>query len=201
MPIHPERVSRRRFLTTGAAAVVGTGVGAGGTALLSSHPGVLPSGINVVGAARLRWVVCTCSSAGMPAPKWWCPGIPRTPSAIRESCWARQPLASAASWWPRPGRTGMRSQYRGARQPRSPDQPDTRYRLRLRRGARRYNSGARDRTDRTVGSKPLRFTSFGDQSTPALGRLADGRYVSDNIGSPSPVTSRLRSSVLPRCST
>lgn len=51
------------------------------------------------------------------------------------------------------------------------------------------------------GRKPLRFTSFGDQSTPALGRLADGRYVSDNIGSPSPVTSRLRSSVLPRCST
>lgn len=34
------------------------------------------------------------------------------------------------------------------------------------------------------GRKPLRFTSFGDQSTPALGRLADGRYVSDNIGSP-----------------
>ncbi|MGZ4563119.1 MAG: purple acid phosphatase family protein [Mycobacterium sp.] len=34
------------------------------------------------------------------------------------------------------------------------------------------------------GRKPLRFTSFGDQSTPALERLPDGRYGTDNIGSP-----------------
>ncbi|BBZ44728.1 purple acid phosphatase family protein [Mycobacterium parmense] len=34
------------------------------------------------------------------------------------------------------------------------------------------------------GRKPLRFTSFGDQSTPALEKLPDGRYGTDNIGSP-----------------
>ena len=34
------------------------------------------------------------------------------------------------------------------------------------------------------GRKPLRFTSFGDQSTPTLAKLPDGSYGSDNIGSP-----------------
>ncbi|WP_197515015.1 metallophosphoesterase family protein, partial [Mycobacterium sp. 1245805.9] len=34
------------------------------------------------------------------------------------------------------------------------------------------------------GRKPLRFTSFGDQSTPTLARLPDGKYATDNIGSP-----------------
>ncbi|MEE6177569.1 purple acid phosphatase family protein [Mycobacterium sp. 050134] len=34
------------------------------------------------------------------------------------------------------------------------------------------------------GRKPLRFTSFGDQSTPTLERLPDGSYGTDNIGSP-----------------
>jgi 3',5'-cyclic AMP phosphodiesterase CpdA len=35
-----------------------------------------------------------------------------------------------------------------------------------------------------VGRKPFSFTSFGDQGTPTLGRLVDGRYVNDNLGSP-----------------
>ncbi|MEE2854018.1 MAG: metallophosphoesterase family protein [Actinomycetota bacterium] len=35
-----------------------------------------------------------------------------------------------------------------------------------------------------VGRKRLLFTSFGDQSTPALARMPDGRYATDNIGSP-----------------
>jgi 3',5'-cyclic AMP phosphodiesterase CpdA len=35
-----------------------------------------------------------------------------------------------------------------------------------------------------LGRKPLLFTSFGDQSTPALAKLPDGRYATDNIGSP-----------------
>ncbi|HWS94129.1 MAG TPA: metallophosphoesterase family protein [Mycobacterium sp.] len=34
------------------------------------------------------------------------------------------------------------------------------------------------------GRKPFRFTSFGDQSTPTLAKLPDGRYATDNIGSP-----------------
>jgi hypothetical protein len=34
------------------------------------------------------------------------------------------------------------------------------------------------------GRKPLSFTSFGDQATPTLGRLAGTTYVSDNLGSP-----------------
>lgn len=34
------------------------------------------------------------------------------------------------------------------------------------------------------GRKALRFTSFGDQSTPTLERLPDGSYGTDNIGSP-----------------
>jgi hypothetical protein len=35
-----------------------------------------------------------------------------------------------------------------------------------------------------LGRKPLCFTSFGDQATPTLGRLVDRRYASDNLGSP-----------------
>jgi 3',5'-cyclic AMP phosphodiesterase CpdA len=35
-----------------------------------------------------------------------------------------------------------------------------------------------------LGRKPLRFTSFGDQSTPNLVKLADDQYGTDNIGSP-----------------
>ncbi len=35
-----------------------------------------------------------------------------------------------------------------------------------------------------AGRKPLRFTSFGDQSTPTLEKLASGGYGTDNIGSP-----------------
>ncbi len=35
-----------------------------------------------------------------------------------------------------------------------------------------------------AGRKRLLFTSFGDQSTPALARMPDGRYATDNIGSP-----------------
>ena len=35
-----------------------------------------------------------------------------------------------------------------------------------------------------AGRKPLRFTSFGDQSTPRLDKLIDGQYSNDNIGSP-----------------
>jgi hypothetical protein len=34
------------------------------------------------------------------------------------------------------------------------------------------------------GRKPLRFTSFGDQSTPTLDKMPDGTYSTDNIGSP-----------------
>ncbi len=34
------------------------------------------------------------------------------------------------------------------------------------------------------GRKPLRFTSFGDQGTPTLGRLVADKWVSDNVGSP-----------------
>ena len=35
-----------------------------------------------------------------------------------------------------------------------------------------------------AGRKPLRFTSFGDQSTPTLEKLASGGYGTDNPGSP-----------------
>jgi hypothetical protein len=35
------------------------------------------------------------------------------------------------------------------------------------------------------GRKPLRFTSFGDQGTPTLGRLVGDKYASDNVGTPS----------------
>ncbi|NKY86337.1 purple acid phosphatase family protein [Nocardia veterana] len=35
-----------------------------------------------------------------------------------------------------------------------------------------------------AGRAAFRFTSFGDQGTPTLGRLDNGRYVNDNLGSP-----------------
>ncbi len=167
----PKGVSRRRFLTTGLAAdLLGRSVGAGGTALLSSHPRVLPSG-SQRGRAALPPVGGLHLQFGRnAAPKWWCPGIPRTPSAIRESCWARQPLASAASWQPRRSAPGLRSQYRGAlvnhAHLANPDAipttstPPRCTTVQLRSsGPHGPPSGRR---------KPPRFTSFGDQSTPAL---------------------------------
>lgn len=39
-------------------------------------------------------------------------------------------------------------------------------------------------TTAPLGRKALRFTSFGDQSTPMLDRSVDGRFISDHIGSP-----------------
>ena len=61
-------------------------------------------------------------------------------------------------------------------------QPDTEYVYAVR------NDGATPElgTFRTApsGRTPLRFTSFGDQSTPTLDTLKNGVYVSDNRGSP-----------------
>ena len=101
---HRTGVSRRRLLTTGAAAaLVGAGVGVGaGRALMWSQPRGLThaaprSGTSRIATARRRWAVCTCNSARMPVPRWWCHGTPPTPSAIRESCWARRRPVSAST--------------------------------------------------------------------------------------------------------
>ncbi len=60
MPIHPESGLAAVVPTTGAAALLGQVSARAGPRCCRHTPGVLPSGINVVGA-RLRWVVCTCS--------------------------------------------------------------------------------------------------------------------------------------------
>ena len=75
-------------------------------------------------------------------------------------------------------------QCRGSRQPRPPHQPvpDTDYVY----AAVHDGADPEMGTVRTApsGRKPLRFTSFGDQSTPTLENLPDGSYGTDNIGSP-----------------
>lgn len=179
-------ISRRRLLTTGAAAgVLGAGVGVGGAALLWSHPrspGVWyqPDRIGAppVGGLHLQFG----RDASREAVVSW-----HTADAVRHP---RVMLGTPTSGF---GST-VAAETRTYRDAKSNTEirvnharltgltPDTDY----------VYAAVHDGTDPQLGTlrtapsgrKPFRFTSFGDQSTPRVGKASDGTYVSDNIGSP-----------------
>jgi 3',5'-cyclic AMP phosphodiesterase CpdA len=183
-------ISRRRLLTTSAtSAVVGMGVGAGvgvgAAALLWSHshgPALLRqpdrNGAPPVFGLHLQFG----RNAGTEVVVSW-----HSTEAVRNPCVM---LGTPGSGF---GRT-VAADTRTYRDAKSNNEvrvnharltnltPDTDYVY----AAVHDGAEPQQGTVRTapVGRKPLRFTSFGDQSTPALDRMPDGTYSTDNIGSP-----------------
>lgn len=181
----PRTVSRRRLLTTSAAAAVGAGVGLGAGALLWSHPhgpGVWyqpdRTGAPPVSGLHLQFG----RNAGTEVVVSW-----HTTEAVRNP---RVMLGTPASGF---GRT-VAAETRTYRDAKSHNEvrvnharltdltPDSDYvYAAVHDGADPVTAAVRTAPR---GRKPLCFTSFGDQSTPALDKLADGGYGTDNIGSP-----------------
>ena len=178
-------ISRRRLLTTSAAsAALGAGIG-GGAAVLWSHPHAPAlwrqpdrNGAPPVAGLHLQFG----KDAGTEVVVSW-----HTVDAVRNP---RVVLGTAASGFGRVVAAETRT-YRDAKSgvevrvnhARLTDlAPDTDYVYAAAHDGAVPEMG----TVRTApsGRKALRFTSFGDQSTPTLERLPDGRYGTDNIGSP-----------------
>ena len=182
----PTGISRRRLLTTGAVAgVLGAGVGVGGAALLWSHPrgsGCLVPARPHRRAAGRRAASAIRRNAGTEVVVSW-----HTTDAIRNP---RVMLGTPTSGF---GST-VAAETRTYRDAKSNTEvrvnharltgltPDTDYVYAAVHDGTTPELG----TVRTApaGRKPLRFTSFGDQSTPRLDKLTDGQYLNDNIGSP-----------------
>jgi 3',5'-cyclic AMP phosphodiesterase CpdA len=183
-------ISRRRLLTTSAtsAAVgigVGAGVGVGAAALLWSHPrapGIWRqsdrNGAPPVVGLHLQFG----KDAGTEVVVSW-----HTTEAVRNP---RVMLGTPGSGF---GRT-VAAETRTYRDAKSNNEvrvnharltnltPDTDYvYAAVHDGAEPEEGAVRTAPS---GRKPLRFTSFGDQSTPTLDKLSDGGYGTDHIGSP-----------------
>ncbi len=184
-PDRPPAVSRRRLLTTGAAAAAGAGVGLGAGALLWSHPRgpavwYQPDrhGAPPVAGLHLQFG----RNAGTEVVVSWHTtervGNPRVLLGTPTSGFGRTVAAETRTYRDAKSNTEVRVNH--ARMVNLT--PDTDY----------VYAAVHDGADPAVGTvrtapvgrKPLLFTSFGDQSTPTLDRLADGGYGTDNIGSP-----------------
>jgi Calcineurin-like phosphoesterase/Purple acid Phosphatase, N-terminal domain len=178
-------ISRRRLLTTGAAsAALGAGIG-GGAAVLWSHPRAPAlwsqpdrGGAPPVAGLHLQFG----KDAATEVVVSW-----QTVDAVRN---AHVMLGTPASGFGRAVAAETRT-YRDAKSGTEVRVyharltglvPDADYVYAATHDGAEPETG----TVRTApsGRKALRFTSFGDQSTPALERLPDGRYGTDNIGSP-----------------
>lgn len=183
-PSHSRGVSRRTLVTTGAVAgVLGAGIGAGGAALLRSQRpelwyqpdrGAAPP----VGGLHLQFG----RDAGTEAVVSW-----HTTDAVRNPRvmigLPASGLGSTVSAETRTYRDALSNiEVRVNHARLTGLTPDTEYVYAA------VHDGAHPElgTFRTApsGRKPFRFTSFGDQSTPTLSALTDGRYVNDHIGSP-----------------
>src|SRR6202167_872748 len=181
-------ISRRRLLATGAASGVVGAVGIGGATLVWSHhshpqgPGVWyqpdRNGAPPVVGLHLQFG----KNAGTEVVVSW-----HTTEAVRNP---RVVLGTPTSGF---GRT-VQAETRTYRDAKSNTEvrvnharidklaPDTDYVYAAVHDGTNPELG----TVRTApsGRKPLRFTSFGDQATPTLGRLNKTSYRSDNLGSP-----------------
>lgn len=182
----PSGISRRRLLATSAAsAVIGAGVGAGGVALLrarSASPDVwsqpdrtgappvhglhLQFGRNASTDVVVSWH--TTDAVRNPRVMWGSP----------TSGFGQVVAAETRTYRDAKSNTEVRVNHARV----SGLNPDTDY----------VYAAVHDGTDPALGTvrtapsgrKPFRFTSFGDQGTPTLGKLVNGKYVNDNNGSP-----------------
>ncbi|BBX74031.1 metallophosphoesterase family protein [Mycobacterium shinjukuense] len=179
-------ISRRTLLTTGAAsAVLGAGVAAGGATLLWSNragPAVWyqpdRSGAPPVGGLHLQFGRNASTEVVV---SWHTTDAVRNPRVVLgtpTSGFGRTVAAETRTY--RDAQSNIEVRVNHARLTNLTADTDYVY-------AAMHDGAAPELgTLHTApsGRKPLRFTSFGDQSTPTLGRLANGRYVSGNIGSP-----------------
>ena len=188
---HRTGVSRRRLLTTGAAALVGAGVGAGAGAGVEmaiaawSHPrGPVVwyrpdrNGVQPVGGLHLQFGTNASTEVVVSWHTTEAVGNPRVMLGTPTSGFGHTVAAETRTYRDAKSNTEVRVNHARL----TNLTPDTDYVYAA------VHDGATPElgTVRTAptGRKPLRFTSFGDQSTPALSTLTNGTFVSDNIGSP-----------------
>jgi 3',5'-cyclic AMP phosphodiesterase CpdA len=179
-------VSRRTLLTTGAAsALVGAGVGVGGAALLQSRSGgpqpwLRPDRSDAprVGGLHLQFGTDASSEVVV---SWFTEAPVNNPRAMLGmpgDGFGRTVQAETRTY--RDGKSGIEVRVNHARI--TGLVPDTDYIYAA------VHDGANPQlgTVRTAprGRSAFRFTSFGDQSTPALNNLAGTSYTSDSRGSP-----------------
>lgn len=179
-------ISRRRLLTTGAAsAALGSGIG-GGAAVLWSHGAHAPAlwsqpdrdGAPPVAGLHLQF---GGDAATEVVVSWHTVDAVRNPRVMLgtpASGFGRAVAAETRTY--RDAKSGIEVRVNHARL--TGLMPDTDYVYAAMHDGAEPETG----TVRTApsGRKPLRFTSFGDQSTPTLEPLPGGGYGTDNIGSP-----------------
>jgi hypothetical protein len=178
-------ISRRTLLATGAASLIGAGAGVGGAALVWSHPhgpGVWyqpdRSGAPPVGGLHLQFGRNASTEVVVSWHTTEAVANPRVMLGTPTSGFGRMVAAETRTYRDAKSNNEVRVNHAHLTQL----TPDTDYVYAAVHDGTTPELG----TVRTApsGRKPLRFTSFGDQSTPNLDFLADGTYSSDNIGSP-----------------
>jgi 3',5'-cyclic AMP phosphodiesterase CpdA len=178
-------ISRRTALTTGAAALAGAGAGVGGAALLWFHPHgpsfwqqTNRNGAPPVLGLHLQFG----KNAGTEVVVSWhstdAVSNPRVMLGTPASGFGSTVAAETRTYRDAKSNTEVRVNHARL----TNLTPDTDYVY----AAVHDGATPEPGTVRTgpLGRKPFSFTSFGDQGTPTLGRLVDGRYVNDNLGSP-----------------
>lgn len=177
--------SRRRLLTTGAAALAGVGIG-GGAAVLTRSPAKSPmlwpqpgrSGAPPVAGVHLQFG----KNAATEVVVSWHTGEtvqnPRVLVGTAGSDFGRTVAAQTRTYRDAKSGTEVRVHHAVL----DDLLPDTDYVYAAVHDGTNWELG----TVRTApaGRKPFSFTSFGDQATPTLGRRLGNEYVSDNLGSP-----------------
>ena len=179
-------VSRRRLLTTSAATtIIGAGLGAGAVALLGP-PGHGPSlwtqpaqrGAQPVGGLHLQFGKDAATEVVVSWHTTDPIANPRVMLGTSTSGLGRTVSVETRTYRDAKSNTEVRVHH--ARLDNL--SPDTDYVYAAVHDGTNPELG----TVRTApsGRKPLRFTSFGDQATPTLGRLGKSGYRNDNLGSP-----------------
>ncbi len=179
-------ISRRTLLTTGAATtLIGAGLGAGAVALfgpsrrgpsLWSRPP--RSGAQPVGGLHLQFGRDASSEVVVSWHTTDPVSNPRVMVGTSTGGFGRTAPAETRTYRDAKSKTEVRVHHAKL----DNLAPDTDY----------VYAAVHDGTDPELGTvrtapsgrSPLRFTSFGDQATPTLGRLKNDTYRSDNLGSP-----------------
>lgn len=178
-------ISRRRLLTTAATSAVLGGVGVGGASVLWSRPsgsGVWyqpdRSGAPPVGGLHLQFGRNAATEVVVSWHTTDAVGNPRVMLGTPASGFGTTVAAQTRTYRDAKSNTEVRVNHARL----TNLTPDTDYVYAA------VHDGANPElgTIRTAptGRKPLRFTSFGDQGTPTLGKLVNGKYVNDNNGTP-----------------
>jgi 3',5'-cyclic AMP phosphodiesterase CpdA len=182
----PPGISRRRLLTTGAAAaLIGAGGGAAGVALLRAPAGgptlwTRPdrSGAEPVRGLHLQFGKNAATDVVVSWHTTDAVGNPRVMVGTPTSDFGRVVPAQTRTYRDAKSKNEVRVNHALL----DNLMPNTDYVY----AAVHDGTTAELGTVRTApsGRNPLLFTSFGDQGTPTLGRLAHTTYVNDNLGSP-----------------